>query len=245
QKLKDLSAEDFCKHIDRPEVRELLGKNFLGAEAWSSQGIDVGVAPPIPSAITKELLESECPLHPGQKIRDTHILVLVPQTVNGEPYTALKLDELCGERKGSGDRLIYDGSDWATRWKGQAWAKLPQSQSEWMLLPRSDPDPEVSPDKHFRGKRIAAQQDVHEKHYSDYREVKTLEVMTMALLNDLVNGEPRILDGWNYLRCTEENASGGRVCVGSFNASGLRVDDDNGDGAHGCIGRALARKLKT
>ncbi|MEY4668022.1 MAG: hypothetical protein RL518_721, partial [Pseudomonadota bacterium] len=107
QKLKDLSAEDFRKHIDfRPEVRELLGKNFLGSKAWRSQGIDVGVAPPIPASVTKELLESECPLHPGQKVKDTHILMLVPKTVNGEAYTALKLDELCAKRKGSGDRLI-------------------------------------------------------------------------------------------------------------------------------------------
>ncbi|MEY4668056.1 MAG: hypothetical protein RL518_755, partial [Pseudomonadota bacterium] len=105
QKLKDLSAEDFCKDIDfRPEVRELLGKNFLGSEAWSSQGIDVGVAPPIPASVTKELLESECPLHPGQKVKDTHILVLVPERVNGKPYTPLELDKLCDSRKGSGDR---------------------------------------------------------------------------------------------------------------------------------------------
>jgi hypothetical protein len=239
QKLKELSPEDFCQYIDsRPEVRELLGKNFLGSEAWSSQGIDVGVAPPIPSAITKELLESECPLHPGQKIKDTHILVLVPRTVNGEPYTALKLDELCGERKGSGDRLIY-----STGWKNDPWVSAPQSESAWVLLPKSDPDPKVSPDKHFRWKDIAQQQEVHNDHYKEYREAKALEVMTMALLNDLVHGEPRILDGLNYLRCEEHNASGGRVCVGAFLAGGLEVNDAYVVDVHADIGRALARKL--
>jgi hypothetical protein len=230
---------------NRPQVRQLLGKNFLGSDAWMSQGIKVGSEPPIPSSITKALLDSPCPLHPGKLIKETHILVLVPKTVNGEAYTALKLDELCATRKGSGDKFIYDGADWATAWKSQSWATLPQSQSEWVLLPKSDPDPEVSPDKDFRLKDIAAQQKVHEKHYPEYREVPTLEVMTMALLNDLVNGEPRILDGANYLRCIEENASGGRVCVGYFNANGFKVLVVHDGRADFYIGRALARKLKT
>jgi MoxR-like ATPase len=221
-------------------VKKELGKNFLGPEEWKAQGIDVGDVPPIPTSITKKLLESECPLHPGEKIKDTHLLVLVPKTVNGDPYTALKLDELCAERNGSGDTLIYDRADWATSWKSQGWASAPQSRSEWVLIPKSDPDPsKVSADKHFRSKNISAQQEVHETHYPEYREVKALEVMTMVLLYDLTNKERLLPD---YLRCEEPNASGGRVCVGSFDASGLRVvgDDDGRDIA--AVGRALARK---
>jgi hypothetical protein len=80
------------------------------------------------------------------------------------------------------------------------------------------------------------------KLYPDYREVKTVELMTAVLLNDLVNGEPRMLGGWNYLRCEEPNASGGRVCVGHFLTHGLKVYDDLGDDDDGRIGRALARK---
>jgi hypothetical protein len=185
------------------------------------------------------LLNSDCPLHPREKIKDTHLLVLVPKTVNGEPYTAVKLDELCAWRKGSGDNLIYAGFD---SWKSQEWASAPQSRSEWVLIPKSDPDPNKVPEgKHFRSKNIAAPQDVHDEHYGEYREVKTLELMTAALLNDLVNGEPRMLDG-NYLRCAEPNASGGRVCVGLFRAHGLRVCDDDVAFAYDFLGRALARK---
>jgi hypothetical protein len=248
--LTGVSAEDFCKEIDRRMVPQLLGPNFLGAEAWRSQGIDVGEVPPIPASITKKLLESECPLHPGEKIKDTHLLVLVPKTVNGEPYTPLKLDELCGTRKGSGDRLIYGGWD---SWKSQGWASAPQSRSEWVLLPKSDPDPErmkkeygeeVGGKRHFRSKRIAEQETVHEL-YPDYREVKTVELMTAVLLNDLVNGEPRMLEGWDRLRCEEPNASGGRGCVGRFRADGLEVDAACNDCDNVSIGRALARKLKT
>jgi hypothetical protein len=241
--LKTVTPTDFCKEMDRRHLpRELLGKNFLGAEAWRKQGIDVGAEPPLPSTITEELLKSDCPLHPGEKIKDTHLLILVPKTVNGEPYTALKLDELCATRKGSGDKLIWDKSDRARAWKEQPWASQQQVQSEWVLIPKSDPDRNKVPEgKHFRSKDIAAQQGVHETHYPEYRELKTLELMTAALLNDLVNGEPRMLDG-NYLRCAEPNASGGRVCVGHFHALGLEVNDARVDYDFDDIGRALARK---
>jgi hypothetical protein len=89
--------------------------------------------PALPATITEELLNSECPLHPGEKIKDTHLLVLVPKTVNGEPYTALKLDELCATRKGSGDTLIYDG---LKSWKEQPWAsqrRQCEQTSRWVL----------------------------------------------------------------------------------------------------------------
>jgi hypothetical protein len=110
-----------------------------------------------------------------------------------------------------------------------------------VLIPKSDPDPsKVSADKHFRSKNISAQQEVHETHYPEYREVKALEVMTMVLLYDLTNKERLLPD---YLRCEEPNASGGRVCVGDFDADGLGVDGV-ADVAYGNdpVGRALARK---
>ena len=242
--LKQLQAEtpeQFCFRIEGGVQRELLGKNFLGAKEWRAQGIEVGAQPPIPAWVTQELLESESPLHPGKKILETHALVLVPRTVNGEPYTALKLDELCAKKKGSGDKLIYDGSDWATAWKAQAWAKTPQFQSEWVLIPKSDPDrSQVASDKHFRSKNIAAQQKVHEDNYPQYREARALEVMTMALLYDLTHQE-RLLSNY-YVRCEEPNASGGRVCVGVFFADGLCVYDGNDVGDFDHIGRALAWK---
>ena len=232
-----LTAQEF---VDTQVAKE-LGKNFLGAAQWKEAfGVKVGAVPPIPNSITKALLNSDCPIEPGKKIKETHILVLIPKSVDGEPYSALKLDELCSKSKGSGDKLIYDGS---SSWKGQSWASTEQAASEWVLIPKGDPDPaKVATDKHFRSKDIAAQDVVLRDHYKEYREVKTLEVMTMALLSYLTHKE-RLLPDW--LRCEEPNASGGRVCVGIFHADGLGVRDGFGVGGDDRIGRALARKLKT
>lgn len=230
------SAETALKAVEKE-----LGKNFLGAAQWEKAfGVDVGAVPPIPNSITKALLNTPCPIEPGKKIKETHVLMLVPKTVNGEPYSALKLDELCSTKKGSGDKLIYDGS---SSWKGQSWASTEQAASEWVLIPKGDPDPaKVATDKHFRNKNIAAQDKVHDEYYNEYREVKTLEVMTMALLYDLTHKERLLSD---YVRCEEANASGGRVCVGCFDADGLGVRDAVVDYGFGSFGRALARELKT
>jgi hypothetical protein len=241
--LSSMSAEDFCGRIDRlTELRALLGRNLLGADGWRSQGIEVGSEPPVPTTITTEFLNSECSLHPRKRIKDTHLLVLVPKTVNDEPYTPLKLDEICATRKGSGSKLIFASTDWSIRWKSSSWASTPQEQSEWVLLPTSDPDwRNVPGEKHFRLKSIGAQQKIHERHYPEYRQARTVELMTAMLLNDLVNGEPRMLDGSNQLRCIELDPSGGRVCVGRFDAFGLAVH--NSKDSLDMVGLALARKL--
>ena len=237
KRITALTAQEF---VDTQVAKE-LGKNFLGAAEWMKGfNVDVGAVPPIPETITRKLLNTDCPIEPGKLIKETHILVLIPKSVDGEPYSALKLYELCSKSKGSGNKLIYDGG---SDLKGQSWASTEQAASEWVLIPKGDPDPaKVATDKHFRSKDIAAQDMVHEKYYKEYREVKTLEVMTMALLYDLTHKE-RLLPDW--LRCEEPNASGGRVCVGFFNASGLKVYVDNGGHVNAVIGRALARKLKT
>lgn len=234
------TAQQFCYRIDGSPLEALLGRNCLGAKEWRKGfGVGVGRVPPIPSSITEELLNSDCPLHRWQKIKDTHVLVLVPKTVNGQAYSALKLDELCATRKGSGDRLIDRRY---SSWKSLDWAKAAQAQSEWVLLPKSDPGQHEVRffEEHFRSKKIAAQQRVLEDHYSEYREAKVLEVMTMALLYDLTHKKQLLPDN---LRCEEPNARGGRVCVGLSDAAGLKVREGFDDYDSHWIGRALARKI--
>ena len=250
KRITALTAQEFVdtQPLSLEAVARELGKNFLGAAEWMKGfNVDVGAVPPIPETITRKLLITDCPIEPGKLIKETHILVLIPKSVvlipksvDGEPYSVLKLYELCSTKKGSGNKLIYDGG---SDWKGQSWASTEQAASEWVLIPKGDPDPaKVATDKHFRSKDIAAQDKVHEKYYKEYREVKTLEVMTMALLYDLTYKERLLPD---YVRCEEANASGGRVCVGFFWAGGLGVRDGCGDHGSDRYGRALARKLKT
>jgi hypothetical protein len=60
----------------------------------------------------------EYSLHHGKQVGGTHLFLLVPKTVDGKPDTALKLYELCAERKESGDSLIDSGGetdDWMSQ----------------------------------------------------------------------------------------------------------------------------------
>lgn len=53
----------------------------FGKAKWEEYYGDIGVEPPLPENID-EILNSACPFFEGKTIKDTHILVLVPATVN-------------------------------------------------------------------------------------------------------------------------------------------------------------------
>src|ERR1700733_14909271 len=47
---------------------------------------DVGIEPPLPPDI-EQILDASCPFWPGKKVKETHLLTLIPQTVNGQSLT--------------------------------------------------------------------------------------------------------------------------------------------------------------
>src|ERR1700690_3748393 len=59
----------------------------FGKEKWKKHFGAVGRISRLPENID-EILESPCPIHEGQKIKDTHILVYIPKQINGQPHTA-------------------------------------------------------------------------------------------------------------------------------------------------------------
>lgn len=58
----------------------------FGAAKWKKYFGEVGSEPPIPEHISA-LLNQPCQLFPGKKVYETHLLTLIPATVNGEPLT--------------------------------------------------------------------------------------------------------------------------------------------------------------
>ena len=65
----------------------------FGAAQWETYFGDIGAEPPLPPDIL-EILTSPCPIWSGKKIGETHLLVLIPETVNGEALTFNRLGEL-------------------------------------------------------------------------------------------------------------------------------------------------------
>lgn len=218
-----------------PAIESALGRNFLGGAAWQKIGIDVGEAPPIPEAITPELLERSCPFIPDKQMKDTHLLVLVPHRVNGWALSPKNLNFVCESHNRSGRALINHEFD---VWQGEAWASQPQSHSEWVLLSKVNPDGDAVPSsQHFWNKAIRGQEKVHENHYPEYREGKALEVMTGVLLSILVNNHGFL---WKkYVRCQEPCPAGGRVMVGHHDYAGVKIHTRDYNYPNQSIGRAL------
>jgi hypothetical protein len=90
-----------AKAVDK-DVR-LLSLKTLGEVEWKYYFGDVGPAPDLPSNMGA-ILDSTCPFWPGKKVRDTHLLVLIPATVNGEPFTLNLLGELIQRPSNGGIR---------------------------------------------------------------------------------------------------------------------------------------------
>ena len=57
-----------------------------------------GVEPPLPPDI-HQILASPCPIWPGKTIQETHMLTLIPATVNNQPFTLKTLGELIKQPK--------------------------------------------------------------------------------------------------------------------------------------------------
>jgi len=131
------------KHFGNREIKlPLLTKVFKFIEEhtfWSDdksklnrQFDTVGVEPPLPGNIF-DILSSPCPFWPKKKVFETHLLVLVPKTVNGKPFTLRSLGELIKKPK--------DGN--ATKYE-YVWVPLMQelgdtsvTESHWLLMTRN------------------------------------------------------------------------------------------------------------
>ena len=64
---------------------------------------DIGEEPPLPPNIC-EILASPCPFDPKKTVRETHMLVLVPARVDGEPLTLNHMGELVQAPRGGGHK---------------------------------------------------------------------------------------------------------------------------------------------
>lgn len=105
-------------------------------------GVTVDQVTPLPAHI-QEILAAPCPFSRGKQVKDTHILVLLPATVNGTHLTLNKLRELTSsptkegipasfdEDKSSSHILSHHGTEkFPDRWVLLYTAPLPQTQNK-------------------------------------------------------------------------------------------------------------------
>jgi NLR family CARD domain-containing protein 3 len=216
----------------------LLALRTLGEVEWKYYFGEVGAIPDLPSDMVT-ILDSACPIWPGRKVKDTHLLVLIPAAVDGAPFTLNLLGELVQRPKNGGHRTKYEyyGDDT----KAQFGEKSPD-RSYWLLMTRAVLEGS-------RGRVYAAQRALVVRYASSdglpYEIPGALEAATAILMHYVCTGERLFGDSpWTYTRCQELIGSKYPVVVGCFESSGLDVNVDFSHcGSYDCLGSAGCRKF--
>ena len=218
-KKKDFEEEEkftdspkLVKHIQKTALpkEESFPKTAFGKAKWKKYFGDIGVEPPLPKDIV-EVLKSPCPYWGGKRVEETHMLVLIPQAINGKPLTLNTLQQLIQAPQGEGHATKYEYyyKDTQKEIGGQS---VPSSY--WALITK-----DVLPNS--RSKTYAEQQALIK---GPYAVPGALEIATGILMHHAQTGERLYSDSPDtYTRCQEKLSNGYRVVVGSFGSSGLHV----------------------
>ena len=186
----------------------------FGAAAWKMYWGDVGVEKPLPPNI-EEILNSPCPFWPGKKIRETHVLVYKPETVNGQPLSLAFLGELV-QKPLQGNATKYEGLS-----TGTYPPNTPSGNSYWFLMTR-----DVIPES--RGKSYADQQKLvatrSQKTKIAYEAPNVLDA-SLAIFSENVRSGTHLYgrEPWTFTRCQEKYNADYHLVVGGFAPGGLCV----------------------
>ncbi len=214
--VEDLAARD----QEIAQTRNALAAALmpLGEAEWKQYFGDVRSAPPLPSDIAT-ILDGPCPFWPNKKVRDTHLLVLIPATVGGVPFTLNRLGELIKHPNNGGHRTEY--RCYNERVKAQIGEASP-SRSYWVLMTR-----DVLPGSRNTGyahqKALVAGYASRES--VPYTLPSVLEAATAILMHHAREGERLFGDHpRTYTRCQEVVDGRDPAIVGGFESSVLHVD---------------------
>jgi len=85
-----------------PEILDVpVPEDAFGKAVWTKYFGSIGEEPPLPSNI-HQILDGCCPFWPGKKVRETHMLILIPSTINDHSLTINHLEKIVRHPKGGG-----------------------------------------------------------------------------------------------------------------------------------------------
>jgi hypothetical protein len=168
-------------------------------------------------------LASPCPFWPERKIAETHLLVLIPATVNGRPFKLDYLSELIQAPKNGGHATKYR-CYWIDL-KSQEGEKSVE-RSYWVLMTR-----DVLPGT--RNKSYSGQKKILEEKAKSTRLFRIggaptlLEAATSILMEYVRTGKRLYNDKpWTYTNC-QEFVICAKSVAGGFSSAGLSLSQGN------------------
>ena len=243
-----------------------LPSDVFGRQAWKDYfGVDVPAPPAASTAAALSAWENKKPVSylledetTAQRVRENHLLTLIPSTVDGAPFTLDKLGELIRRNHGGRMAAFRDNfeNDTGAKAHGFHWyseyipnrvrTKRLSGTSYWLLFPKTILADSRS--KHRAGHEAQVQKECG----SSYRMPHVLEAATSLLAHYAVHYAPgkrpeaqkRLYANenskgwWTYTRCEETAKEGYGLFVGGFGPAGLDVyyiySDDGNDGVSCC-----------
>jgi hypothetical protein len=232
-----LAARDQAIAPTRNALAAALRTRTFGEAEWKQYFGDVGLAPDLPSNMAA-ILDGPCPFWPDQLVKDTHLLVLIPATVGGVPFTLNRLGELIQHPSHGGHRTEY--RYYNERVKAQIGKESPP-RSYWVLMTR-DVLPRSLGGVYAHQKELVAGYASREG--VPYALPSVLEAATAILMHYAREGERLFGDySWISTRCQEVVDGSYPAVVGGFESSGLIVSTRH-DYAHSYpCGVACCRKF--
>ena len=237
-KLKEIDVETFSLidliNIDNCPLltRAIFRNTAFGKKEWEKHFGDIGIEPPLPANIEK-ILNEPCSFWPDKKVKETHLLVLIPNTVNGKPFTLNYLKKLI-EKPKSAHTTKYDFySSSAKEAVGEK-----SYPSHWILMTRN-----IIPFSQYSNSKCRELIANHSKKTGlPYELPHLLEATTSILIHYVKTGERLYNSLRTYTWSQDVDKDNGQLVVGSFAPYGLSFDSCRGYFVS-CPGTAGCRKF--
>lgn len=202
----------------------------FGPEQWNKYFGEVGEAPPLPSNM-RSILKSPCPFFKDYKVENTHMLVLVPSTLNGMPFSLEQLLTIArSPRAGRCTRYRWNDSN-------ELEAK-PVEKSRWVLMAKYLMDMSLNKSYAEQAKLL---EDFNQRSQTDYQIPNVIDAVTTILADFVRTGKRRLKNiPAVYTRCQEFTVEKKPLAVGGFTREGLFVCNFD-DTANGFCGVAPMR----
>ncbi len=214
-------------HAAHHTLASRISSIAFGKTKWETYFGDVGEEPSLPDNIWK-ILKSPCPFWPEKGVEQTHILVLIPASVNGELLTLESLGELVKQPKNGGHSSKYEFLNLPDELKQES-----GEQSYWVLMTKN-----VLPGT--RAKGYEKQKEMVAAHQNAGYVVPKARGVAVCLFMHHVSTGKQLYGQYpmtTYTRCEELLGESPPVIVGDFNPGGLSVV--NGYPVYSCFSHGM------
>jgi hypothetical protein len=207
------------------QINTFSHKKAFGPKEWFIHfGTHLRNVPRLPPNIA-EILNSPCPFWPRKKVHKTHLLVLVPQTVNDQPLNLKTLEELVKKP------LIGFATQFSYFYPG-VYTDPAAPPSHWVLMTRDVI--KGSRNKSYKDQQMRLSQKGHGVYA-----VPTILDATVCIFMEYVRSGTHLyrIGPLTFTRCQEKYNANWQMGVGGFAPGGLCINcrgfDDKCEGVAG------------